>query len=157
MRVGYGIDIHALGVGDHLTLGGVEIPFQFGVVAHSDGDVLIHAICDALLGAAALGDIGTHFPDSDARFHNIDSRELLRQVHQMLADHHYGVINADATLVIETPKMAPYIVQMRQNIASDLAIPVDCVNIKATTAETLGYVGRGEGIAAHCMVLIELR
>lgn len=155
MRIGYGIDIHAFGDGNQITLGGVSIPFDFGLLAHSDGDILIHAICDALLGAAALGDIGNHFPDNDSRFAGVDSRELLRQVRQMLADKSYTITNVDATLVIEAPKIAPYITKMTQNIASDLVIAVDCVNIKATTSEAVGFVGRQEGVVVHSVVLID--
>lgn len=157
MRVGQGFDVHQLVVGRKLILGGVEIPYERGLLGHSDADVLLHAICDALLGAAALGDIGRHFPDSDSRYKGIDSRRLLREVMQLLKDKGYGVVNLDATLIAEAPKMAPHIEQMVANIASDLGVEADCVNIKATTTEKLGYTGRGEGIAAQAVCLIEKR
>jgi 2-C-methyl-D-erythritol 2,4-cyclodiphosphate synthase len=155
MRVGQGFDVHQLVAGRKLILGGVDIPYERGLLGHSDADVLLHAICDALLGAAALGDIGRHFPDSDARYKGIDSRRLLREVMQLLKDKGYGVVNLDATIIAEAPKMAPHIEQMVVNIAADLGVEACCVNVKATTTEKLGYTGRGEGIAAQAVCLIE--
>jgi 2-C-methyl-D-erythritol 2,4-cyclodiphosphate synthase len=155
MRVGQGFDVHQLLAGRKLILGGVDIPYERGLLGHSDADVLLHAICDALLGAAALGDIGRHFPDSDARYKGIDSRRLLREVMQLLKDKGYGVVNLDATIIAEAPKMAPHIEQMVVNIAADLGVEACCVNVKATTTEKLGYTGRGEGIAAQAVCLIE--
>lgn len=157
MRVGQGFDVHQLVAGRKLILGGVEIPYERGLLGHSDADVLLHAICDALLGAAALGDIGRHFPDSDSCYKGIDSRRLLREVMQLLKDKGYGVVNLDATLIAESPKMAPHIEQMVVNIAADLGVEAGCVNVKATTTEKLGYTGRGEGIAAQAVCLIEKR
>jgi 2-C-methyl-D-erythritol 2,4-cyclodiphosphate synthase len=157
MRVGQGFDVHQLVAGRKLILGGVEIPHERGLLGHSDADVLLHAICDALLGAAALGDIGRHFPDSDSRYKGIDSRRLLREVMQLLNDKGYGVVNLDATIIAEAPKMAPHTGQMVVNIAADLGVETGCVNIKATTTEKLGYTGRGEGIAAQAVCLIEKR
>lgn len=155
MRVGQGFDVHQLVEGRKLIMGGVEIPYERGLLGHSDADVLLHAICDALLGAAALGDIGRHFPDSDPRYKGIDSRQLLREVMQLLKDKGYGVVNLDATIIAQAPKMAPHIQQMVANIAADLGVEVGCVNVKATTTEKLGYTGRGEGIAAQAVCLIE--
>ncbi len=155
MRVGQGFDVHQLVEGRKLIMGGVEIPYERGLLGHSDADVLLHAICDALLGAAALGDIGHHFPDSDPRYKGIDSRQLLREVMQLLKDKGYGVVNLDATIIAQAPKMAPHIQQMVANIAADLGVEVGCVNVKATTTEKLGYTGRGEGIAAQAVCLIE--
>ena len=155
IRIGMGHDVHAFCEGDHVMLGGVRIPFNKGLAAHSDGDVLLHAICDALLGAAALGDIGHHFPDDDPAFANIDSRILLRRVLDSLNERGYSIVNVDATLLAERPKMAPHIDDMRSNIASDLGLDVGAVNVKATTTETLGFIGRGEGIACQAAVLIE--
>ena len=154
MRVGQGFDVHALVEGRRLVIGGVEIPYERGLLGHSDADVLLHAICDALLGAAALGDIGRHFPDSDARFKGIDSRELLRQVAALVGARGYDVQNVDATIVAQAPRMAPHIPRMAANIAADLAVPVDAVNVKATTTESLGFAGRGEGIAAQAICLL---
>ncbi len=154
MRIGQGFDAHALVAGRKLIIGGVEIPYGKGLAGHSDADVLLHAVCDALLGAAALGDIGRHFPDSDAHYQGIDSRKLLREVAGMLKRHASGVVNIDATIIAQEPKMAPYIAGMRENIAADLGIPVGDVNIKAKTTEQLGFVGRGEGIAAEAIALI---
>lgn len=153
-RIGHGFDVHAFGPGEYITLGGVRIPHDHGLVAHSDGDVLLHALCDALLGAAGLNDIGHHFPDHDATFKNIDSRVLLRRVVALLRERHLKVGNVDTTIVAQAPKMAPHIAMMRVHIAADLGIEVDQVNVKATTTERLGYLGRGEGIAVHAMVLI---
>jgi len=155
MRIGQGFDVHALVPGRRLVIGGVAIDHDKGLLGHSDADVLLHAICDALLGAAALGDIGKHFPDSDAKFKGIDSRELLRQVAKLLADRGLRVVNVDATIIAEAPRMAPHIARMVANIAADLGLEPDCVNVKATTTEKLGFTGRGEGIAAQAIGLIE--
>lgn len=154
-RIGNGYDVHAFGEGDQVTLGGVSIPYSQGLMAHSDGDVLLHALCDALLGAVALGDIGRHFPDTDAAFKNIDSRVLLRDVYQRVRDAGYKVVNTDLTLVAQAPKMAPHIAFMVTNIADDLQVAVNGVNVKATTTEKLGFTGRKEGIAAYAVVLLE--
>ena len=155
MRVGQGFDAHALVTGRKLVIGGVEIPHDKGLAGHSDADVLIHALCDALLGAAALGDIGAHFPDSDARYKGIDSRRLLREVAALLARNRYRVANVDATVIAQSPRMAPHIAAMRANLASDLGIEIEAVSVKAKTTEKLGFVGRGEGIAAEAVVLLE--
>jgi 2-C-methyl-D-erythritol 2,4-cyclodiphosphate synthase len=155
MRIGQGFDAHALVAGRKLVIGGVEIPYDRGLAGHSDADVLIHALCDALLGAAALGDIGTHFPDSDARYKGIDSRRLLREVAQLLRGKELKVVNVDATIIAEAPKMAPHIPAMRANLASDLGIPLDAVSVKAKTTEKLGFTGRGEGIAAEAIALLD--
>ena len=157
IRVGHGFDVHQLVAGRKLIIGGVEITFDRGLLGHSDADVLLHAICDALLGAAALGDIGRHFPDTDARYKGIDSRQLLRHVVALLMERGYAVGNVDATIIAERPKMAPHIAAMVTNIASDLGIAADCVNVKATTTEKLGFAGREEGIAAEAVCLIEKR
>ena len=154
MRIGHGFDVHRLVSGRKCILGGVDIPHDKGLDGHSDADVLLHAICDALLGAAALGDIGKHFPDTDPRFKGIDSRELLRHVVALLKEKGYTVANLDATVIAEAPKLAPHIVAMRSNIADDVGVPVDYVNVKATTSERLGFTGRGEGIAAEAVCLI---
>ncbi|MDD5241488.1 MAG: 2-C-methyl-D-erythritol 2,4-cyclodiphosphate synthase [Sulfuricella sp.] len=154
MRVGQGFDVHQLVEGRKLIIGGVDIPHERGLLGHSDADVLLHSICDALLGAAALGDIGRHFPDSDSRYKGIDSRKLLCEVARLLKDRGYVVVNLDATIIAQAPKMAPHIGQMVTNIAADLGVEAGCINIKATTTETLGYTGRGEGIAAQAMCLI---
>ena len=154
MRIGHGFDVHAFGPGGFITLGGVRIPHAHGLIAHSDGDVLLHALCDALLGAAGLGDIGQHFPDSSAEFKGIDSRVLLRRVAALLREQGLTVGNADATIIAQAPKMAPHISTMRENIAADLAIAPDRINVKATTTERLGYIGRGEGIAVHAVALL---
>ena len=155
MRIGHGYDVHRLTENRKLILGGAEIPFELGLLGHSDADVLIHAVCDALLGAAALGDIGKHFPDTSDKFLNIDSRILLRQVCSLLKEKGYKVINLDATVIAQKPKLAPFIEQMRVNIAEDLEIDTTCVNVKATTEEKLGFTGNLEGISAHCVVLID--
>jgi len=155
MRIGQGFDVHALVTGRRLIIGGVEIPHHLGLLGHSDADVLLHAICDALLGAAALGDIGRHFPDSDARYKGIDSRALLRHVMQLVAEQGYRVANLDATIIAQAPKMAPHIPDMVANIAADLGVAADAVNVKATTTEQLGFTGRGEGIAAQAICLLE--
>jgi 2-C-methyl-D-erythritol 2,4-cyclodiphosphate synthase len=154
MRIGQGFDVHQLVEGRRLVIGGVEIPHAKGLLGHSDADVLLHAICDALLGAAALGDIGKHFPDSDARYKGIDSRELLRHVGALLKEKGFEVGNVDATIIAEAPRMAPHIPRMCANIAADLAIGIDAVNVKATTTEKLGFTGRGEGIAAQAVCLL---
>lgn len=155
MRVGHGYDVHRLVEGRRLILGGVDIPHTRGLLGHSDADVLLHAISDALLGAAALGDIGKHFPDTDPRFAGADSRVLLRCVGELLASHGFAVVNIDSTVIAQAPKIAPHIEQMRQNIADSLSIDVDCVSVKATTEERLGFTGDGSGIAAHAVCLIE--
>ena len=155
MRIGQGFDTHALVAGRRLIIGGVEIPHDKGLDGHSDADVLIHAVCDALLGAAGLGDIGRHFPDSDARYEGIDSRKLLREVAQLLGKHRLRLVNVDATIIAQAPKMAPHIPAMRANLAADLGIQADSVNIKAKTTEKLGFVGREEGIAAEAVALLE--
>ena len=154
MRIGHGFDVHAFGPGDHVTLGGVRIPHTHGLIAHSDGDVLLHALCDALLGAAALGDIGRHFPDSDERYRGIDSRRLLHRVVELIRTEGYAVGNVDATLIAQAPRMAAHIEAMREHIAADLGVNRDAVNVKATTTERLGFTGRGEGIAAQAVVLL---
>jgi len=154
MRIGHGFDVHAFGPGEFIMLGGVHIPHTQGLIAHSDGDVLLHALCDALLGAAGLGDIGQHFPDSSAAFRNIDSRILLRRVVLLLQERRLAVGNVDATIIAQTPRMAPHIAAMRECLAADLNIAPDQVNVKATTTERLGYVGRGEGIAVHAVALL---
>lgn len=155
IRIGHGFDVHPLVTGRKCIIGGVDIPYHKGLDGHSDADVLLHAICDALLGAAALGDIGKHFPNTDPRFKGIDSRELLRHVVALLREKNYCVVNLDATVIAEAPKLAPHIVDMCENIATDTGLPVDCVNVKATTSERLGFTGRGEGIAAEAVCLIE--
>jgi 2-C-methyl-D-erythritol 2,4-cyclodiphosphate synthase len=155
MRIGQGFDVHALAAGRKLVVGGVEIAHDKGLAGHSDADVLLHAICDALLGAAGMGDIGRHFPDTDPKYKGIDSRELLREVSRKLAGARYRVLNVDATIIAQAPRMAPHIARMRENIAADLGLPVDVVNVKATTTEELGFAGRGEGIAAEAICLID--
>jgi len=154
MRIGQGVDVHAFGPGDKIVIGGVVIPYSFGLVAHSDGDVLLHALCDALLGAAALGDIGHHFPDTDNAFKNANSRDLLRMVHAKLSHLGYQLVNADLTIIAQAPQMAPYIMSMRENIAVDCQTLVSNVNVKATTTERLGFNGRKEGITALATVLL---
>ena len=154
MRIGHGFDVHRLIEGRKCIIGGVDIPFERGLLGHSDADVLLHAICDALLGAAALGDIGRHFPDTDARYKGIDSRALLKQVSALIAERGYRVENIDATIIAEAPKMSPHTAQMVQNIADDIGIECAQVNVKATTTERLGFTGRGEGIAAEAVCLI---
>lgn len=156
-RIGHGFDVHAFGTGQAVVIGGVFIPHTHGLVAHSDGDVLLHALADALLGAAALGDIGKHFPDTDEQYAGADSRALLRTVVIAIHDKGWKVSNVDMTVVAQAPKMAPHIDSMRGNIASDLEVDIDCVNVKATTTEKLGYVGRKEGISAHAVALLEPR
>lgn len=154
MRIGQGFDVHALVAGRKLVIGGVEIPHERGLAGHSDADVLLHAICDAVIGAAGLGDIGTHFPDTDPRYRGIDSRELLRSVARLLALKGMRVVNVDSTIIAESPKMAPHVARMRENIAADLDIDRSEVNVKAKTAERLGALGRGEGIAAEAIALV---
>lgn len=154
MRIGHGFDVHKFGPGDHIVIGGVTISYEQGLVAHSDGDVLIHALCDALLGAAGLGDIGQHFPDTDPTYKGADSRQLLRHVVQLLQTKGWQVGNIDSTIVAQAPKMAPHIEQMCVNLAQDLQVNISAVNVKATTTEKLGYTGRKEGIAAHGVVLL---
>ncbi len=155
MRIGHGYDVHAFCEGACIVLGGVSIPHHHGLKAHSDGDVLIHALCDALLGAAGLGDIGRHFPDSAAEFENIDSRILLRRVVELLAAEGWSLGNADMTIIAQAPKLAPHIEAMRECLAADLNAEPGRVNVKATTTERLGFAGREEGIAAHAVVLLE--
>ena len=153
MRIGQGFDVHQLVEGRTLIIGGVEIPYDKGLLGHSDADVLLHAICDALLGAAGLGDIGRHFSDTDTKFKNIDSRILLREVARMVAQEGFHIGNVDATIIAQAPKMAAFIPHMVQNIAADLGLTESAINIKATTTEHLGFTGRGEGIAAQAVVL----
>ena len=155
IRIGHGFDVHKFGGQGPIIIGGVTIDYSLGLVAHSDGDVLIHAICDALLGAMALGDIGHHFPDTEQDYAGIDSRELLRHCMKLVAQHGYVLGNLDATIVAQAPKMAPHIDAMRQHLANDLNASLNQVNVKATTTESLGYVGRKEGIAAHAVVLLQ--
>ncbi len=155
IRIGQGYDVHRFNNGDHLILGGVRIPYEQGLEAHSDGDVVLHALCDALLGAAALGDIGQHFPDTDVQYQGADSRVLLRHVYQLLQTKGYQLVNADITIIAQAPKMAPHIASMCQIIADDLSMPLDTINVKATTTEKLGFEGRKEGIAVAAVVLIE--
>ena len=157
MRIGHGYDVHRFGEGELITLGGVRIPHKFGLVAHSDGDVLLHALSDALLGAAALGDIGRHFPDNDPQFKGADSRVLLRHVLTLVQAKGWQVGNVDATIVAQAPKMAPHIEAMRASIAADLQVDLDQVNVKATTTEKLGFTGREEGIAVHAVALLLAR
>ena len=154
MRIGQGFDVHALVPGRKLVIGWVEIPHDRGLLGHSDADVLLHAICDALLGALALGDIGKHFPDSDPRYKGIDSRELLRHVAALVGARGYDVGNVDATIIAEAPRMAPHIGRMVANIEADLGLPEGRVGVKATTTEKLGFTGRGEGIAAQAVCLL---
>jgi 2-C-methyl-D-erythritol 2,4-cyclodiphosphate synthase len=154
MRIGQGFDVHQLVEGRKLIIGGVEIVYDKGLLGHSDADVLLHAICDALLGAAALGDIGRHFADTDARFKNIDSRILLREVAHLVREQGFRVGNVDATIIAQAPKMAPHIAHMVANIAADLRVEKSAINVKATTTEKLGYTGRGEGIAAQAVALL---
>ena len=151
MRIGIGFDVHRLVAGRKCIIGGVTIPFEKGLDGHSDADVLLHAICDALLGAAALGDIGKHFPPNDDTYKNSDSRDLLRHVIALLKAKNYVVNNIDATVICEAPKLSPHIAQMCKNIAIDCLVDIDCINIKATTTEKLGFTGRGEGIAAEAI------
>ena len=157
MRIGQGFDVHAFGDGDHVTLGGVRVPHHRGVIAHSDGDVVIHALCDAIFGALALGDIGIHFPPSDERWRHADSRQFLRHAAMLMARHGYALCNADVTVICEAPKIGPHAPAMRANLADDLDSEIGRISIKATTTEKLGFTGRGEGIAAQACVLLERR
>ena len=154
LRIGQGLDVHAFGVGDFVTLGGVQIPHTHGLIAHSDGDVLLHALSDALLGALALGDIGRHFPDTDASYKGADSRVLLRHVYQLVQAQGYALVNADITVACERPKLAPHNLAIRQTIAADLACSIDQISVKATTTEKLGFTGRQEGILVSAVVLL---
>ncbi len=154
MRIGQGFDAHALVDGRRLVIGGVTIPHPRGLDGHSDADVLLHAICDALIGAAALGDIGRHFPDSDPQYKGVDSRKLLRATAALLAGHGWGLVNLDATIIAQEPRMAPHIAAMIANIAADLGVPAGSISVKAKTTEKLGFTGRGEGIAAEAIALI---
>ena len=156
IRIGQGVDVHAFGDGDKIVLGGVVIPHVNGLIAHSDGDVLLHALCDALLGALSLGDLGKHFPDTDLQYKNVDSRTLLRLVYAKVQEKGYIIGNTDITIVAQAPKMAPHILAMRERISSDLECKLDQVSIKATTTERLGFNGRGEGITVFASVLLEL-
>ncbi|OQW71497.1 MAG: 2-C-methyl-D-erythritol 2,4-cyclodiphosphate synthase [Proteobacteria bacterium ST_bin11] len=155
IRVGQGYDVHRFNEGDHIILGGVTIPYEKGLEAHSDGDVVLHALADAILGAAALGDIGKHFPDTDPEFKGADSRVLLRHVYKIVQEKGYKLVNADVTIIAQAPKMLPHVPAMRANIAADLTVDVDFINVKATTTEKLGFEGRKEGIAVQAVVLIE--
>lgn len=154
MRIGHGYDVHKFGGEGPIVIAGVNIDYELGLIAHSDGDVAIHALCDALLGAVALGDIGKHFPDTDPDFSGVDSRELLRHVQKLVRAEGYQLANLDMTIVAQAPKMAPHILAMRENIAADLSVEINQVNVKATTTEKLGFAGRKEGIAAHSVVLL---
>ena len=154
MRIGHGYDVHAFGDGDKIVIGGAVIPHSRGLIAHSDGDVLLHALCDALLGAAALGDIGKHFPDTDMQYRNADSRSLLRMVYSKVKAKGWKLENADLTIVAQKPRMATYISHMIQNISADLLCDADQINVKATTTEKLGFAGREEGIASYAVVLL---
>ncbi|QBY05090.1 2-C-methyl-D-erythritol 2,4-cyclodiphosphate synthase [Thalassotalea sp. HSM 43] len=155
MRIGHGYDVHKFGGQGPVTLAGVQIDYSAGFVAHSDGDVAIHALCDAILGALALGDIGNHFPDTDSDYENIDSRILLRHVVSLMTSKHYQVGNVDITIVAQAPKIAPHLLAMREILASDLQTDIDNVNVKATTTEKLGFVGRKEGVAVHAVALLK--
>ena len=155
MRIGHGYDVHRLTEGRKLILGGVEIPYEKGLLGHSDADVLLHAICDALFGAAALGDIGAHYPDNDGKYDGIDSRLLLKSTNEILNEKGYRVVNIDATVIAQSPKLSPYIEKMVENIADTLKVEKNIINVKATTEERLGFTGSGEGIAAHAVCLIE--
>lgn len=154
IRIGQGYDVHAFGDGDHVMLGGVRVPHDRGVVAHSDGDVVIHALCDAMLGALALGDIGRHFPPSDPQWKDADSRAFLRRCNALLGERGWRLGNADITVICERPKVGPHAHAMRERLAADLGVAVDAVSVKATTSETLGFTGRGEGLAAMAVCLL---
>ncbi len=154
IRVGQGFDVHAFGPGDHIIVGGVRVAHALGIIAHSDGDVLIHALCDALLGAAAVGDIGQHFPDTDESYRGADSRGLLRRVRALIAKQGYSIENVDITVIAQAPKIAPHVPAMRANLSDDLGVLISQIGIKATTTERLGFTGRGEGIAAQAIALI---
>ena len=155
-RIGHGYDVHRLVEGRDLILGGVKIEYDRGYLGHSDADVLLHAIMDALLGAVALGDIGRHFPDNDPAYKGADSGKLLTKVVELLENNGAKVVNIDATLILQRPKVAPFIADMRANIASIVGLPIDCVNVKATTEEGLGFTGNGDGVSAHAVALVEL-
>ena len=155
MRIGHGYDVHRLIAGRKLIIGGVEIPFELGLLGHSDANVLLHAVCDALLGAAALGDIGKHFPDTDENYRGIDSRVLLKHVCELLKKSGYRVVNIDATVIAQSPKLSPFIEQMRKNISECIGVDISAVNVKATTEEKLGFTGNLEGISAHSVCLID--
>lgn len=155
MRIGHGYDVHKFGGEGPIVIGGVSIDYEQGLLAHSDGDVLIHALCDAILGAAAMGDIGKHFPDTDDEWSGVDSRYLLRHVISLVKDKGYGLSNADMTIIAQAPKMAPHIQDMRALLATDCQCSIDDINVKATTTEKLGFTGRKEGIAAHAVVLLK--
>ena len=155
MRIGHGYDVHKLVEGRDLIVGGVKIPYEKGLLGHSDADVLLHAVSDSLLGAAAMGDIGEMFPDNDPQFLDADSLVLLRRVFERLRESGYRVINVDATIIAQRPKMKPYIPEMRMNIAAALSTSIDNISVKATTEEEMGFTGRGEGISAHCVCLID--
>ncbi|MCD9029200.1 2-C-methyl-D-erythritol 2,4-cyclodiphosphate synthase [Luteimonas sp. BDR2-5] len=154
IRIGQGYDVHAFGDGDHVVIGGVRVAHDRGVLAHSDGDVVLHALCDAILGALALGDIGVHFPPSDPQWKGADSRAFLRHCHALAGERGWRLGNADITVVCERPKIGPHAGAMREVIAADLGVPADCVSVKATTSEKLGFTGRGEGIAAQAVCLL---
>ena len=155
IRIGHGFDVHAFGDGDHVMLGGVRVPHARGVLAHSDGDVALHALCDAILGALALGDIGKHFPDTDPAYTGADSLQLAQHVARIMREKGWKIVNIDSTLLCQKPKLAPYIPAMRENLAAAFGMPVDAVSVKATTEEHLGFTGEGLGIAAHAVALIE--
>lgn len=155
MRIGQGYDVHAFGEGDKIVIGGVVIPHSRGLIAHSDGDVLLHALCDALLGAAALGDIGKHFPDTDIQYRNADSRALLRMVYARVKAKGWRLVNADMTIIAQAPRLASHIPHMVERIAADLEVTQEQINVKATTTERLGFTGREEGIAAQAVVLLQ--
>lgn len=155
LRIGQGFDVHAFTDGEFVTLGGIKVPHTRGILAHSDGDVLLHAVCDALLGAASLGDIGMHFPDSDARWKGADSRAFVRHVRSLLSERGYRVVNIDATVIAEAPRLGQHREAMRANLAADLQVDLDRVNVKATTTEKLGFIGRAEGIVCQAIALIE--
>lgn len=155
MRIGTGLDVHAFGPGDHVVLGGVRIAHDRGLVAHSDGDVVIHALCDAIFGALALGDIGTHFPPTDARWRDADSRDFLRHAAVLMRESGHVLGNADITVIAEAPRLTPHVQAMREILAADLGAPLERVSVKATSTERLGFIGRGEGIAAQASVLLE--
>lgn len=157
MRIGQGYDVHAYGEGDHVVLGGVRVPHERGVVAHSDGDVVIHALCDAMLGALALGDIGQHFPPSDPQWKDADSRAFLRHCNKLAGERGWQVGNADVTVICERPKVGPHAQAMRELLAGDLGVAIDAISIKATTSERMGFTGRGEGIAAMAVCLLVAR
>jgi len=153
-RIGHGYDVHRFGEGDFIILGGVKIPYHHGFIAHSDGDVLIHSLCDALLGSIAAGDIGQHFPDTDEQYKDVDSKVLLARVNQLLQQEQFSIVNVDITIVAQAPKMSPYIQAMREQLADVLDSSISLINIKATTTEKLGFTGREEGIAVHAVVMV---